>query len=147
MSDQINLVIGAKPWRPSSDSEEVEVYAQYDMPIAGVVSQAGCYFLFECVEGAVTSFSLWVYAPVTDREEAHLSTLTDDKLSESMNEIWASRDVTVAIAVKDTIATGGTLRRPAIERHGFLQAVLEGVHDLLSRDRDIVEALEIPQAS
>lgn len=131
MSDQIHLLIGAPPWRPSADSELVEEYEHYDMPTAGVVSQSGCYFLFECIEGVALAMNVWLYAPITHREEEELSRLSGSELAKAMDEIWSSRDVTVAIAGSDAIRTGGTVSPAAIKRDGPRVAAFSAVQALL----------------
>lgn len=142
MSDQINLAIGANPWQPSGGSELVEEYSHYDAPTAGVLSQAGCYFLFECVEGIAYKFSVWVYAPITDQEEEFLSSLSGEMLAVAMDEIWRSRQVTVALASKDEILTGGTLNGHEISDVGIRLAALERLRSVVDLEVGITEALE-----
>jgi hypothetical protein len=142
MSDQIQLAVGAKPWLPSYDAEMVEEYAHYDMPLNGVVSQSGCFYLFECIEGAVEAVNIWIYAPLLEREEDDLSRLSSDSLSEAMDEIWRSRDVVVALAVDDKIFTGATISSYNIDKWGIRTAAFNEVRSLLERERLITGALE-----
>ena len=144
MSDQIQLAIGAPPWRPSYDAELVEEYRDYDMPTAGIVSQAGCHYLFECLEGNVANVNVWVYAPLLEREEAELSTLTGDAqaLAAAMDEIWSSRDVTVALAAGDAIFTGTNLSAHRLADADIRRVALGEIRKLLERERDITGALE-----
>jgi len=135
VSDQIHLAIGASPWQPSPDSELVEEYSHYDMPTAGVISQSGCLFLFECLEGIVLDVSIWIYAPILEREEEALSHLSGNPLSEAMDEIWRSRDVAVVLVSADAIQSGGTVTRDTIARWGIRRAALKEIQSLLDRER------------
>lgn len=135
MSDQIHLAIGACPWQPSPDSELVEEYSHYDMPTAGVISQSGCLFLFECIEGMVLGVSVWIYAPILEREEETLSHLSGTFLSQAMDEIWRSRDVAIVLVSNDAIQTGGTVNRDMILRWGIRAAALREIQSLLDRER------------
>lgn len=135
MSDQIHLAIGACPWQPSPDSELVEEYSHYDMPTAGVISQSGCLFLFECLEGVVLGVSIWIYAPILEREEEALSHLSGDLLSEAMDEIWRSSDVAVVLVSDDAIQTGGTVTREMVARLGIRRAALKELQSRLDRER------------
>jgi hypothetical protein len=141
VSDQIHLLIGAAPWLPSTDSELVEEYEHYDMPTAGVVSQSGCHFLFECVEGVVVAMNIWLYAPITHREEERLSRLSGPELAEAMDDIWSSRDVTVAIAADDSIRTGSTVGPEVVKRLGPRGAAISAVQRLLKEmDAGVLDA-------
>jgi hypothetical protein len=141
VSDQIQLLIGATPWLPSAESELVEEYAHYDMPTVGVISQYGCYFLFECVEGVVDNFNIWVYAPITKKEEEELSQLTGSELTEAIDAIWGSRDLTAAIAEGDAILTGGPVVQATVKRLGVTRAALNALHTLV-KGIDAASALE-----
>ena len=142
MSDQIQLAVGAKPWLPSHDAEIVEEYAHYDMPLSGVVSQSGCFYLFECIEGPVEAVNIWIYAPLLEREEDDLSRLSGDSLSKAMDEVWRSRDVVIALAVEDKIFTGTTISSYDINSLGIRTAVFKETRSLLERERLITGALE-----
>ena len=142
VSDQIGLAIGATPWEPSGDSKIEQVYDRYDMPTAGVLSQAGCVFLFECIEGAVQQFNFWAYAPLLGWERENLSRLSGAALLAAMDEIWRTRDVTVALAVDDRILTGAVVGETTIQEMGLLSAAFRTIHDLLQREITVTEALE-----
>jgi len=141
MSDQIHLLIGANPWRPSGDADLVEEFDNYDMPTAGVVAQSGCYFLFECVEGIALAANVWLYAPITESEEEQLSRLSGSKLAQAMDEVWGSRDATVALAEGDAIRTGGTVSQHLIEHRGPRAAAVSALQAIL-KEMDASGALD-----
>jgi hypothetical protein len=144
MSDQIQLAIGAPPWRPSYDAELVAEYRRYDMPTAGIVSQAGCHYLFECLEGHVMNVNTWAYAPLLKKEEEKFCNLLDDAqaMAAAMDEIWYSRDVTVALASGDAIFTGKNVSAHKLVNVDIRRVVLEEIRELLDRERDMTGALE-----
>jgi hypothetical protein len=141
MSDQISLAIGATPWGPSVDAHIEQEYDRYNMPTAGVLSQSGCLFLFECFEGAAQQFNFWAYAPILAWEAESLNLLSGAKLLEAMNKIWHSRDATVALAVDDRILTGTVISEMKINKLGLSSAALQTIRDLLEREIAVTEAL------
>lgn len=142
MSDQINLSIGEAPWRPSGDSRVVLELNRYDMPTAGVLFQAGCYYLFECLEGATQSFNVWAYAPVTEYEKNLLADLSGRELFEAMEKIWRTRDATSALAVDDKVLTGAVIDSVTIKRLGIPGAAVGAITDLLDQERSVSHALK-----
>jgi len=142
MSDQIGLSIGAAPWQPSGDSHIERIYDRYDMPTAGVFSQAGCLFLFECIEGVNQKVNVWAYAPLLSWESSDLDGLSGEDLIASMEKVWQTRDVTVALATDDKLLTAAVVSDFSIQKVGLLGAALEELLILLRREITATEALQ-----
>lgn len=142
MSDQINLAIGAAPWKPSADASIEQEYDRYDMPTAGILSQSGCLYLFECIDGAAQQFNFWAYAPIGSQDRINLSRLTGQALMDAMNEIWLSRDVTIALAANDHILTGAVLNRYRIKEVGLVSATLRAITALIKEEVAMTEAMK-----
>lgn len=98
MSDQVTVVDGALPWRPSFGISDYVVLSHYDMPLAGMFMQNGTHFLFQCVIGQLESFHLWVYSPLTDSERHELEGLEGAALGARLDRLIYGRDVTVVFA-------------------------------------------------
>lgn len=65
MSDMIHVQVGAAPWLPADSAEAVAEYEYFEMPLSGVVRQAGVEYFFTCLVGRETTFNFWLYWPVT----------------------------------------------------------------------------------
>jgi len=142
VSDQINLSIGEAPWQPSHDSEVVLEFNHYDMPTAGVLSQAGCFYLFECLEGVADDFNIWAYTPLYSDEKDRLSTLAGSSLRQAMEGVWESRPATCALAVADQIQTGAVIEADVVREYGVLRATVRTITALLEREKSVSRALQ-----
>ena len=103
MSDQIQLEVGAAPWKGSSDATPGVVFDFYDMPLVGQLTQHGVQFVFQCLAGTVDKSNLWLYAPIGDAELDKLKELDGPAFDDRLDEIMLSRPVTVAIADGDVV--------------------------------------------
>lgn len=142
MSDQIQLAIGAVPWCPSPDSKLVEEYAHYDMPLSGLIEQAGCTYLFECVEGVGMNFNIWAYAPVTPREAEQLNRLDGEELTEAIGGLLEAGPITVALAAEDQVATGAVIETADLRTNGVFDAAISRIGQILRRELSITETLQ-----
>lgn len=95
MMDTIQLEVGLPPWQPSSDAELVEVFVRNNMPVFGILKQAGNQYLFRCVEGFGDSTHVWVYAEIS-KAKAHY-------LRDRREHMWAALE-NVAITAPKTVA-------------------------------------------
>lgn len=53
MAEHIAIEQGRHPWLPSEDTELVETFHHYDMPLIGAVRQGSALHLFRCIDGQV----------------------------------------------------------------------------------------------
>lgn len=96
--DGIAVEPGAKPWEPAGDAVLVQTYDTHDIPLAGVIAQAGQRFLFTCIHGEMAHANLWAYAPVTSWEESKLDEATGDELLDLIEATFTDRMVVLAAA-------------------------------------------------
>lgn len=141
MSDQIQLAVGAVPWCPSPDARMVEEYARYDMPLSGLIEQAGRTYLFECIEGAGMDFNVWAYVPVTGRQVAALNRLDGERLTKAIGDALEADTVTVALANDDHVVTGTVVEAHESQSSGILKAALARIRQALRYDLSIADAL------
>lgn len=141
MSDQIQLAVGAVPWCPSPDARMIAEYARYDMPLSGLIEQAGRTYLFECIEGAGMDFNVWAYAPITGRQIASLNRLDGERLTKAIGDVLEADTVTVALASEDHVVTGTLVEAHESQSSGILTAALARIRQALRYDLSIADAL------
>jgi len=95
---------GAPPWLPASNVTALTVLNEYDIPLSGLIEQAGATYLFVCVLGEMEDLNIWAYAPLKDGEQARLVSLLDDELAHAIPEVLADRMLTVGFAEDDKLA-------------------------------------------
>lgn len=141
MSSQIQLALGAAPWRPSPDARLIKEYARYDMPLSGLIEQAGRTYLFECVEGVGMDVNVWAYTPITSRNIMRLNRLDGENLTEAIGELLESARVTVALVAEDQVVTGTVIEEGELRSDGILKAAISRIRQALRRDLSIADAL------
>lgn len=100
MSDQIQLVLGSLPWKPSYESELLRVFDEYDIPLQGVILQDGCFYLFDCMAGRMTRPGLWMYSLLDSSEFAALDEAEGSELDKLVEKIWSSRPAKLAVSFR-----------------------------------------------
>jgi hypothetical protein len=133
MADQIAIQDGALPWQPSGGSELVDTYAYYDQPTLGLIRQAGCPYVFRCVDLVDDRLSLWAYALIKEQEAAVLSEADD--LPRALEEVTAGKPFTVALADEeegifqwwflDELEGGPSILDSEAIRRGLLPIIIE----------------------
>lgn len=98
MSDLIELRQGAHPWQPTPDTELVHVLDEYNIPLAGVVSQGGAPYLFVCHGGEDEDVNVWLYAPIDNSEYDMLVSKVGRELLPAMADCLRNRRVVAAFA-------------------------------------------------
>jgi hypothetical protein len=99
----IHVQVGAAPWLPAADAEavaeyEYAEYEYYEMPLSGVVRQAGVEYFFTCMAGQEENFNFWVYWPITaaDREAVESAKSPKDFRSRLLHALGGHAVVAVA---------------------------------------------------
>lgn len=130
MSEQIAIEQGREPWLPSADAELVRTLHFYDMPLIGVVRQAGTLHLFRCIEGHVDTNNLWAYTTLDEAELATIDAAELDALNDVIDRIVDGRPVVVALSREgDGILASALVREPG--RHAtLLHAAREALRSL-----------------
>lgn len=130
MADQISLQPGFAPWEPAADAQLARTLNFYDMPLIGLIRQAGALYLFTCVEGHTAAENLWAYALVQDEEGSSLARAAKDAedFDALVRGIVADRSVVVALAREDQgIVASALIDRPG--RYGsLLEAAIDAFH-------------------
>lgn len=103
MADLIHAQPGSPPWQPGeADTELVETYHEYDIPLVGVVRQHGVDYLFRCFYGHVEPLNLWTYTLVDADDLARLEATDGGEEFDRVARELAYRGAGVAaLAVED----------------------------------------------
>jgi hypothetical protein len=89
---------GASPWHPTRTTHEVARYRWSDeIPLVGVVHQAGGDYLYQCVLGQTEEVNIWLYTPLLSSERAAIEAATGRKADELFAR-YSRRDGRLAIA-------------------------------------------------
>jgi hypothetical protein len=111
MGDQISIQQGFPPWQPTEDTELLETYDFYDMPLAGLVLQGGNRYVFWCEAGKTEDSSLWAYLQVDERDLSVLE--NSDDLYTGIVAIRGDKPLVVAISREGHgIVSSALLARP-----------------------------------
>lgn len=84
MGDVINLEKGFSPWRPAPDAVLAKEYAYYEIPLAGVIEQAGVRYFFHSV-AVDEHVSLWVYMHLSPTQEDVLDSASREDFMDAVN--------------------------------------------------------------
>ena len=96
--DSFVVESGASPWHPTRTSHEVARYRSSDeIPLVGVVNQAGSDYLYQCVLGQTEEVNIWLYTPLLSSERAAIEAATPRKADELFAR-YSRRDGRLAIA-------------------------------------------------
>jgi hypothetical protein len=106
MGDLISIEAGLEPWRPAPDAELEETLHFFDMPLEGVVRQAGNRFAFWCVDGHGGPESLWAYSLIDVDDVAPLRVA--DRPESVLFAKMSPMPVVVAVAREGAGQDGGT---------------------------------------
>lgn len=102
MADMIQLQPHTLPWLPGeSEVAPVTEFHRYDFPLAGVITQHGVFYLFQCLWGETSNVSIWLYSIVEPSEVAELEATSNDDLPNRVWETGTSRPGRMAIAIED----------------------------------------------
>lgn len=96
--DSFVVESGASPWHPTCTSHEVARYRSSDeIPLVGVVHQAGSDYLYQCVLGQTEEVNIWLYTPLLPSERAAIEAAGSRKADELFAR-YSKRDGRLAIA-------------------------------------------------
>lgn len=96
MAEHIAIEQGRHPWLPSEDTELVETFHHYDMPLIGAIRQGSALHLFRCIEGHVDSTQVWAYTRITPEELEALRAAGPDDLDALIDGLVAGSSWRVA---------------------------------------------------
>ncbi len=89
---------GASPWRPTRCTQELALYRRsHEIPLVGVVEQAGTQYLYQCVLGQTEEVNIWLYTPLLPCERAAIEAASARRASELFVR-FSRRDGRLAIA-------------------------------------------------
>lgn len=141
MSDQIALRMGAVPWRPASTAESVIVLDRYDIPLLGVVHQHGSNFLFNFLDGQPQEVNMWGYANIADQELETLRGAAPEEIDDLVDQIFGTRDITVAIATEETGLLLSAIIRPYKTRRDLITAAISELARMARAEVNAVESI------
>jgi hypothetical protein len=141
MSDLIHAERGLPPWQPSPDAEVVAVYHRYNVPLIGLLRQQGVLHLFWCLLGAEEEHQLWVYAPITETEEAHLAKSSEEELEALIGSLFESRDVRIAFA-EESAGVAFVTEMSGVPAEQLTTAALERLDQVLSETQEHVHTIQ-----
>ena len=96
--DSFVVESGASPWHPTRTSHELARYRSSDeIPLIGVVHQAGSDYLYQCVLGETEEVNIWLYTPLLPSERAAIEAAGCRKADELFAR-YSRRDGRLAIA-------------------------------------------------
>jgi hypothetical protein len=102
MTELTKLELGALPWEPKRGLRMRSEFDRWDVPTAGLLrSWRGRYYLFRCLDGAASQYSVWAYAAISKKQAQHLQKLTGKELRDVQFEIFLAQDLSFAIAEED----------------------------------------------
>ncbi len=89
---------GASPWNPARGTREVARYRHsFDIPLVGVLEQAGTHYLYQCVLGQDEEVNIWLYTPLLPSERDSIDAASPRKANELFQR-YSRRDGRLAIA-------------------------------------------------
>lgn len=101
--------LGALPWKPRRGMKMIRELNHWNVPTAGVLRHRWrpIYYLFRCLDGASSQYSVWAYASLSRAEARELKELVGEDLRRRQNEIFQRGDLCVAVAEE----TSGVIHR------------------------------------
>ncbi len=127
MADQVSLQPGFPPWQPAADAELVRTFSYYDMPLIGVIRQAGALYLFLCVEGQSGSENLWAYALIQEDEASTLDRLVREpnEFDSTLKTLTLGKPLVVALAREGHgVVSSALIEQPSLHP-SLLDAAIE----------------------
>ena len=89
---------GASPWHPTRGTREVARYrCSTDIPLVGVLEQAGTHYLYQCVLGQGEEVNIWLYTPLLPCERDAIEAVSARQADELFQR-YSRRDGRLAIA-------------------------------------------------
>ncbi len=128
MSDQIAIEQGRQPWLPAGNAELVATLHHYDMPLVGVIRQAGYLYLFRCIEGHIEASNLWAYTRLDRNELASLRQTSPDDLDATLDHLSDGRPTILALSHEDNGVTFSALIPHPLAYPSLLHAAGEALH-------------------
>lgn len=98
MSDLLLPQHDAPPWMPADNVAPLQVFNEYNIPLAGLIEQDGMTYLYVCLLGELEDANICAYARLSEGEVTWLSSLIEDELATAISETLANRVLVVAIA-------------------------------------------------
>ena len=90
--DSFVVESGASPWHPTRTSHELARYRSSDeIPLIGVVHQAGSDYLYQCVLGETEEVNIWLYTPLLPSERAAIEAAGCRKADELFAAVQRAR--------------------------------------------------------
>lgn len=136
MSDHVAIETGMPPWSPSADTELLQVFHRFTIPLVGVFVQAGVHYLFWCVVGHAGPESAWAYAPGDGDSVAALSNADNDTFDGALRRAVGDKASTFAIASDDKGLTVSVVLDPPAS---FDSTYERGMEELDAKIKEAVE--------
>lgn len=121
MGDQLSFQAEAYPWQPTEEAHLEHVFHKYNVPLAGVINQAGNRFLFSRVEDVLDDWSVWAYSLI---EEGDIERLRDRDAARAYLEEETPHPIFLAVARGPEIQFTAKAPPPGSEE-SFVHAVLD----------------------
>jgi hypothetical protein len=127
VADQISLQPGFPPWQPAADAQLAKTYNFYDMPLIGLIQQAGAVYLFLCVEGHAGPENLWAYALIQEEERTSLDRVSQhpEEFDSNVRTLVADRPLVVAVAREGHGIVSSALIEQPDRYRSLLEAAIE----------------------
>jgi hypothetical protein len=127
MADQISLQPGFPTWQPAAVAQLAKTNNFYDMPLLGLIRQAGGLYLFMCVEGHTGPGNLWAYVLVQEDERSSLDRVSQypEEFDSMVRTLVTDSPLVVAVAREGHgIASSALIEEPARYR-SLLEAAID----------------------
>ncbi|GAA0968365.1 hypothetical protein GCM10009555_013620 [Acrocarpospora macrocephala] len=122
---------GRLPWSPSAQALDLDVWHQYEVPLAGTFVWDGQTVLFTVVGDASEPLSIWAYVSLSENEAEGLQDLefdTDDELRDFVTGKFSRRNVVLALAYDLSLSEWSPVELEGDLLHGavkFIQDVVK----------------------
>lgn len=133
MGDHLRFQADAYPWQPTEEAELEHVFHRYDIPLAGVIKQAGNRFFFSRVEDVLDVWSVWAYVLI---EEGDIERLRDPDVAQTYLEEEAPHPIFLAMARDSRIQITATAPPPTSDE-SFVGAVLASLETATGAFREV----------
>ncbi|RKO26123.1 hypothetical protein D7Z96_05090 [Pseudarthrobacter phenanthrenivorans] len=96
-----SILLGARPWLPSPDASNLDVWHQDDVPTIGTFDFPDCHVLFTLVGVPDTALTAWAYLPLEVAEFKELHEMVYEsvlKMRHDVHQRFESRPCVFAVA-------------------------------------------------
>ena len=127
--------VGHRPWRPTAEAHDVDVWDKYDFPNCGTYRLGNGLVVFTLITTAST-MSLWAYVPVPADSEKYVTNvpfITESEFDAFVEDCFAGHEVVFAEAADFVITSKSDGIAVPPGKNGLL---LAGVRWYVSQARD-----------